>query len=314
MLLAFAFITPYSPRWLLGRGRVDEARAILARIRPGGPAAVEDEVRSTLTAIAASRSGSPWDKMREPHVLWAVAIGVTAATMQQWCGVNAVNAFAQAIFVDAGFSASDASTEAIYIGVAKLVFVIVALALMDRVGRKPLLLVGSAGMAATLVALGYLLSNMPKAPVPPAVGYGASASLILYMAFFEISLGPVLWLLLSELYPLKVKGVAMGIGSTTCWLFTYAVTQLFPFMNAGLGTGGSFYTFAAVCVACVAWIAAYLPETKGRSLEEIEDDLRTSCGLPTAAVAAAALEAGTADSLPAGKGAFVALSALLSRK
>jgi major inositol transporter-like SP family MFS transporter len=124
----------------------------------------------------------------------------------------------------------------------------------------------------------------------------------------------VLWLLLSELYPLKVKGVAMGLGSATCWLFTYAGTQVFPFMNAGLGTGGSFYLFAGVCVLCVGWIAVYLPETKGRSLEEIEDDLRTSCGMPTAAVAAAALEAGTGDALPEGKGAFVALSGYLTRK
>jgi hypothetical protein len=287
------------------------------------------------TNLAAARSGRPWDKMREPHVLWAVAIGVMAATMQQvrgdpspaallnpphsrplplllrlqWCGVNAVNAFAQQIFVAAGFSASQAATEAIYIGVAKLVFVIVALMLMDVLGRKVLLLVGAAGMTATLLSLGYLLTHLGD-PVSPATGIGAAASLVLYMAFFEISLGPVLWLLLSELYPLQVKGVAMGIGATTCWLFTYAVTQVYPFMVSGLGVGPTFYFFAAMCAFSFVWIFVFLPETKGRSLEEIEDDLRASCGLPSAVEATAGAKGGKAAE---GKGLFVTLSALITK-
>ena len=273
VLLAFIFVTPYSPRWLMARGRDDEARTVLLRLRGGRTREVAAEMALIADAIAQGGGAGRWAKLTERHVLWGVAIGVIAALMQQWCGVNAVNAYAQDIFEAAGFSASAAATQAIYIGVAKLLFVIVALYLMDRAGRKPLLLIGAAGMAATLIALALTFQVAPN-PFPPGVGYLASASLVLYMAFFEISLGPVLWLLLSELYPLKVKGVAMSVGAFTCWLMTFAVTQLVPLMKSGLGYNGLFFFFAGVCVVSFFWIWVYLFETKGRSLEEIEDLLR----------------------------------------
>ena len=277
-LLAFLFVTPYSPRWLMSRGRDDEARAVLLRIRGGRAGEVDEEMLAIGAAIRATSAGDRWAKLRERHVLWGVAIGVIAALMQQWCGVNAVNAYAQDIFVDAGFSASDSTTQAIYIGVAKLFFVIVALALMDRLGRKPLLLIGCAGMGVSLLALA-LSFQLSAQPFPRSVGLTASASLILFMAFFEISLGPVLWLLLSELYPLQVKGVAMSVGSFTCWLMTYVVTQAYPPMKAAMGLNGVFYFFAAVSFASFLWIYVYIFETKGRTLEEIEDLLR---GTPAA--------------------------------
>lgn len=285
LLLMFLFVTPYSPRWLMTKNREDEARTVLMQLRGGDVDVVEAEIDGMRSAISLVAGSSPWAKMREKHVLWAIAIGMIAATMQQWCGVNAVNAFAQDIFGYAGFSASDSSSEAIYIGVAKLLFVIVALILMDRVGRKPLLLVGCAGMMVTLIGLSLALSAASsakgsdgKGAVPPLVGYGATVSLILYMAFFEISLGPVLWLLLSELYPLQVKGKAMTAGSFTCWLFTYVVTQAFPPMVSSLGAVGVFYLFSAVCFVSGIWIYYYLPETKGKTLEEIEGELLKSAG------------------------------------
>jgi len=276
-LLAFIFVTPYSPRWLMTRGREEEARAVLLRLRGGRQREVAAEMALIAEAVAAGGGAGRWAKLMEPHVRWGVAIGVVAALMQQWCGVNAVNAYAQDIFEAAGFSSGAAATQAIYIGVAKLAFVIVALYLMDRVGRKPLLLIGAAGMAATLLALGLTFQLAPN-PFPAGVGSVASASLVLYMAFFEVSLGPVLWLLLSELYPIKVKGVAMSVGAFTCWLMTFAVTQLVPIMKGGMGYSGLFFFFAAVCVASFAWIWLYIFETKGRSLEEIEELLKDGSG------------------------------------
>lgn len=269
LLLCFIFITPYSPRWLMAKGREEEARKVLMRIRGDNVEAVEAEISGIAKALNTIATSNPYAKLREPHVIWSVVIGVTAATMQQWCGVNAVNAYAQDIFQMAGASVEQSETDAIYIGVAKLGFVIVALLLMDRVGRKPLLLVGCVGMAATLLALGLSLKLAPT-PMPSSVGGVATATLVLYMAFFEISLGPVLWLLLSELYPVQVKGIAMSAGSTTCWLFTYVVTQTFLPMKNALGISGVFLLFAGVCFFCTFWIWIYLPETKGRTLEEIE--------------------------------------------
>jgi len=277
LLLAFIFITPYSPRWLMTKDREEEAREILIRIRGGDVAVAEAELESIRTAIGITRASNPYVKLREPHVVWAVAIGVMAATMQQWCGVNAVNAYAQDIFISAGATKSAAATDAIYIGVAKLGFVIVALILMDRVGRKPLLLAGCAGMAISLLGLGLALQLAPN-PMPSSTGLIATVALVLFMAFFEISLGPVLWLLLSELYPVQVKGIAMSIGSTTCWFFTYMVTQTFLPMKQTMGIGGVFFFYAVFCVFCFGWILRYVPETKGRSLEEIEDLLREQMG------------------------------------
>ena len=215
LIAAFVFVTPFSPRWLMTKGREGEARAILLRLRDGDAAAVEEELRGMREAAEAAREAaaggaSKYAALAQPHIRWAVAIGVIGAIMQQWVGVNAVNGFAPNIFKSTGSSDAEAHLYTVYIGVAKLVFVVVALALMDRVGRKPLLLVGCAGMAlsAALLAASYQMANASQLAV---------VALVLYMAFFEISLGPILWLLLSELYPTNVKGVAMSIGSTATW-------------------------------------------------------------------------------------------------
>lgn len=262
LFFAFILVTPYSPRWLMTKGREEEARAVLMTIRGGDEAAVEaelDGIRDAVAQVAAVTSLK--DQLLQRHVLWGVTIGVMGAIMQQFCGVNAVNGFAPDIFKSAG--SNNPQLESVAIGVSKLVFVVVALLLMDRAGRKPLLLVGCAGMAACLIALA--LTFQLKLP-----GWTAVASLVLYMSFFEVSLGPILWLLLSELYPLPVKGVAMSIGSTVTWGMTYVVTQAFtPLCNA-LTEAGAFYLFAGMCVASFVWIKVYVFETKGRTLEEIE--------------------------------------------
>ena len=213
-LAAFVLVTPYSPRWLMSRGREAEARAVLASTlgAAAGAAAVDAEVASMRAAIELTAGANRLALLAEPHTRWSICIGVMGSLMQQWVGVNAVNGFAPQIFESAGSSPDEAHVQTIYIGVAKLVFVVVALLLMDRVGRKPLLLAGCAGMALSAAGLAASYSL----PVP-ARGNTAVACLVLYMAFFEISLGPILWLLLSELYPVQIKGVAMSIGSTTCW-------------------------------------------------------------------------------------------------
>ena len=211
LFASFVWVTPFSPRWLMTKGREAEARVVLLRLRDGDEDAVEAElagIRAAREAAGAVKSTA--SALMEPHIRWGVTIGVVGALMQQWVGVNAVNGFAPNIFEAAGSTPAQAHIQTVYIGVAKLVFVVVALALMDRVGRKPLLLVGCVGMAlsSALLAASYQLPNGNTLAV---------AALVLYMAFFEISLGPILWLLLSELYPPEVKGVAMSIGSTTTW-------------------------------------------------------------------------------------------------
>ena len=178
---AFLFLMPFSPRWLMTRGREAEAREVLARLRAGEDEAVVEAELDGIREACASMGGEDgaggrfWEKLRERHVLWSIAIGVTAAIMQQWSGVNAVNMYASDTFRAAGFSGALLTQLPVLIGVAKLAFVVVALALMDRVGRRPLLLVGCAGMVVSLVVLGFALQ---PAPVPRDLGILATASLV----------------------------------------------------------------------------------------------------------------------------------------
>jgi sugar porter (SP) family MFS transporter len=183
----FLFAMPFSPRWLMTKGREEEARAVLERLRAGeAPATIAAELDGIREACASmggeGASERFWAKLRERHVLWSITIGVVAATMQQWSGVNAVNMYTSDVFKAAGFSGALLTQLPILIGVAKLVFVIVALALMDRVGRKPLLLVGCAGMVVSLALLGFALR---PSPVPQGLGILATAALCLYVSRAE---------------------------------------------------------------------------------------------------------------------------------
>lgn len=206
---------------------------------------------------------------------------------------------AQTIFAHAGFSAADSKMQAIYIGVCKLVFVLVALALVDRAGRRALLLWGTALMAGALAVFTSMQVLLDRGQAAPSVSYTAAGSIMLYMvsgrgeqrvcmwspmaanphcgvvqAAFEISCGPILWILLSELYPLGVRGIAMSIGSTSCWLWTVSVTLLFPILLEAIGDIAVFGIFTGVCAGAWVWMWLYIPETKGRTLEQIEDMLR----------------------------------------
>jgi MFS family permease len=250
------------------KGREEEARKILFVLRERNDVAVEEELDLIKEGLATMKLMKPYDKLRERHVMWAVFIGVFLAFAQQLTGCNAVNSYAPEVLKDAGFSASDSTTQAIYIGVSKLVFVIVALMIMDRAGRRLLLLLGTSGMCVSLVSLGLLLRFPGQPPILSAL------SLFIYMGFFEISLGPVMWLMLSELYPLQVKGVAMSFGSTACWIFTVLVTLLFPVVSSLLGTSGVFFMFSVVAFVAIVFMYFFVPETKGKSLEKIETMLR----------------------------------------
>ncbi|UVE51665.1 sugar porter family MFS transporter [Haloferax larsenii] len=260
---------PESPRWLVEHGREGQARDVLSRTR------TDDQIRAELDEIQETieqEDGSIRDLL-EPWMRPALVVGVGLAVLQQVTGINTVIYYAPTILESTGFESSASILATVGIGVVNVVMTIVAVLLIDRTGRRPLLSVGLVGMTLTLFGLGaafYLpgLSGL--------VGWIATGSLMLYVAFFAIGLGPVFWLLISEVYPLKVRGTAMGVVTVFNWFANLAVSLTFPIMVGAITKAGTFWVYAILSAVALAFTYVFVPETKGRSLEAIESDLRDS--------------------------------------
>jgi SP family galactose:H+ symporter-like MFS transporter len=258
------FFLPDSARWLVSQGLLDKARAVLERIRATTSVGVE------LREIKKSeqQQTGEWTELLAPLVRPALIVGIGLAIFQQVTGINTVIYYAPTIFQFAGFaSAAVAILATVGIGIINMLMTVVAIRLIDRVGRRPLLLIGLAGMILSLGVLGlaFLLPNLSS-----ALGWIAVGSLALYVGSFAIGLGPVFWLLVSEVYPLKIRGLAMSIASIANWGSNLIVALTFLTLIQVVGRPGTFWLYGLVGVG--AWLFAYslVPETKGRSLEEIE--------------------------------------------
>jgi SP family galactose:H+ symporter-like MFS transporter len=259
---------PDTPRWLINHNEPDHARKVLKRIR--GKDDVEGEVNEIQEGLKKQRGGRA--ELFNPMVKPALIIGASLAIFQQVTGINTVIYYAPTIFQFAGItSASSAILATVAVGVVNVIFTVVAIALLDRVGRRPLLLIGLAGMTFSLTLLGavFFLPSLLS-----SLGDLAVVGLMLYVASFAIGLGPVFWLLISEVYPLRVRGLAMSIASEANWGSNLIIALTFLTLVQVLGRSGTFWLYALVGVG--AWIFAFLlvPETKGKTLEEIEEHWR----------------------------------------
>lgn len=253
-----------SPRWLLGRGHTNEARTVLKRIRV--PGRVEGELTEIRGGLAQQKGR--WSELFSPLLRPAMIVGVGLAVAQQITGINTVIYYAPTILKFAGLSsASVAILASVGVGVVNLVLTLVAMQLIDRVGRRPLLLASLGGMALSLFALGLAFS-LPQ--LASHLGLFAVTGLMAYVGCFAVGLGPVFWLLLSEIYPLRIRGRAMSVATVVNWSANLLVASSFLTLTRLLGKAYTFWSYAAVSTG--AWIFAFffVPETKGRSLEEIE--------------------------------------------
>ena len=302
LVVFFVFFAPESPRWLVAAGRRQAALNVLLRLRGPHLAA---EAQGELDGIEASLHGPDAQApvgcaAMEPHLLRALAVGVGLSAVQQVTGVQVTNYFAQDVYRDAGFSEEHAKEQAIYIGVAKVAMVCVAFLAMDRLGRKKLLVGGVLLMAAAVAALGTIFTVYdPQAHAGHAgpASYAAAACLIVFMSGFELGAGPVVWVLLSELFPQRVRGVSMGVGAMSNWAFNFATGLFFPVLRKALGISGVFFLFASVAAAGAVWVAAVVPETKGLRLEEVEELFRSGRGWCAFDSATRQAKAGTTASL-----------------
>jgi sugar porter (SP) family MFS transporter len=260
---------PDSPRWLAGRGHLEQARAVLKRIRP--PTKVEAEM-SDIQHSVAQQKGS-WSELLSPLLRSAMIVGIGLAIAQQITGINTVIYYAPTIFKFAGFSsASVAILASVGVGIVNVVFTVVAMQLIDRVGRRPLLLVSLAGMALSLIVLGLAFS-LPQ--LSGGKGWIAVASLMAYVGSFAVGLGPVFWLVLSEIYPLRIRGRAMSVGTAANWGANLIVALSFLTLTQVMGKAATFGLYGAVSIG--GWLFAFflVPETKGKTLEQIEAYMRS---------------------------------------
>jgi MFS transporter, SP family, galactose:H+ symporter len=262
---------PESPRWLLRSGQRESARATLARVR--GTQDVDKEFSEIEQGLAHAEEKGRLSDLLEPSLRPALIVGIGLAIFQQIVGINTVIYYAPVIIQSAGISsASGAILATAGIGLVNVLMTIVAMRLIDRVGRRPLLLTGIAGMAVTLGLLGLFFR---VANHNGALAWLAVVSMMGYVASFAISLGPIFWLLISEIYPLKIRNSAEGIAGSFNWGSNLVIALTFLTLVEQLGPSWTFWLYGISAVA--AWIFSYyfVPETKGRTLEEIEEFWRT---------------------------------------
>ncbi|MFZ3200163.1 MAG: sugar porter family MFS transporter [Candidatus Acidiferrales bacterium] len=267
MLIGLLFV-PESPRWYMRQGLRDIARTVLSRIRSGSDVHVElNDIESSL----GKQEGS-WRELLSPALRPALIIGIGLAAFQQFTGINTVIYYAPTIFQLAGLKSNSVAILATAgVGVVNVLMTVVALWLLDRAGRRPLLLWGIVGMVVSLGFLGFAFVSPKLTQVLSPV---AVVCVMFYVACFAISLGPVFWLMISEIYPLKIRGRAMGVATVSNWGSNMIVALTFLSLLEWLGNAWTFWVYALVGVA--AWIFVYklVPETKGKTLEEIEGEWR----------------------------------------
>ena len=218
--------------------------------------------RTGETPVAPGR-GVPWTELRKPGIVKAMAIGCAIAILGQFMGVNAVLYYGPEIFANAGFAAQDSSFSTVLVGLVNMFSTILAVFLIDRVGRKGLIYFGVSVMIVCLVAIGVMFQQHVK-------GLAFVSVFLVYIFAQAISISAVVFVLLSEMYPNKVRGVAMSVAGFALWVGTYLIGQFTPWCMATLGSSGTFYFFAAMCVPSMLIMWRLVPETTGKSLEEIE--------------------------------------------
>jgi len=263
LFLLVVFFIPESPRWLIVKGRDAKAAAILSRT-----CLTREEALGNLEETRASIAGevkTDWKALLEPGIFKAVLIGSAIAILGQFMGVNAVLYYGPKIFQDAGFGGEGSMFSTVLVGVVNMLTTVVALLIIDKVGRKKLVWWGVGGMIVCLVMIGVYF--LPGTHFPNGF---LLAFFLLYVFCTAISISAVVFVLLSEMYPNRVRGLAMSIAGFALWVGTYLIGQLTPWMLENLTPAGTFFLFALMCLPYLYLMYAHVPDTTGKTLEEIE--------------------------------------------
>ena len=261
LYLVLAFVIPESPRWLISKEKYQKATDIFSRIA-GKETAVMlvDEVRNAAQEAVSKVKLSQLFKGKSFKI---VLIGIVIAILQQWCGINVVFNYAQEIFTAAGYSVSDMLFNIVVTGFVNVIFTLVGMYTVDRLGRRPLMLAGTIGLALIYVVLGagYYFR---------AEGIVMLILVVLAIACYAMTLAPVTWIVISEIFPTRLRARGMALSTFALWSASFVLTYTFPLLNNSLGASGTFWLYGLICILGFIFIKMNLPETKGKTLEEIE--------------------------------------------
>jgi sugar porter (SP) family MFS transporter len=258
------FAVPESPRWLVKSGRTEKARRVLARI--GDVRVAESQLHEIKETIASDAGQINLTELLHPKLFRILLLGIFLAAFQQWCGINVVFNYAQEIFTSAGYQVSEILFNIVVTGATTFIFTVVAIFLVDRWGRRPLMLAGAIGLALTYITLGFSYYFGLR-------GIIVLSTVVVAVGCYSFSLAPVTWVVLSEIFPNRIRGTALAIAVFALWAACFVLTYSFPFLNRGLGSAGTFWIYGSICVLGSLVIWQKLPETKNKTLEQIEREL-----------------------------------------
>ena len=264
------FFVPESPRWLIKMGKSELARATLERVGGGdyADAAVSD-VQQTLSSEDTGQVG--FRDLRKPEVVRVLTLGIGLAVLQQWCGINVIFNYAQEVFAAAGYDVSGIMQTIVITGVVNMLFTFVAIYTVDSIGRRKLMLFGTASLTIIYTVLGtaYYFNSE---------GFHMVLLVVAAIACYAMSLAPVTWVVISEIFPNRIRGVAMSIAVLALWMACTILTFTFPYLNRAFGAHGTFWLYAAICIIGCGFVWQRLPETKDKTLEQIESEFAAKKG------------------------------------
>jgi len=261
----FIFLAPFipeSPRWLAGRNDQQGALDVLTRI--GGQQYARSELAVIQGSLAASHESSGWRELLSAHGRKLLAIGAALAILQQWSGINILFNYAQEVYRSAGYGVSEILFNIVITGAINLVFTVIAMLLVDRFGRRKLMIFGCIAIGASHLAASEAYRSH-------AQGTWVLVLTLCAIAFYATSLAPITWVLITEIFPNRMRASAVSVSVATLWVASFLLTYTFPLLNRAIGTSGAFLLYAVICFAGAAFVFAAVPETNGRPLETIQD-------------------------------------------
>ncbi|WP_312334960.1 sugar porter family MFS transporter [Sphingobacterium sp.] len=264
IFLILLLLIPESPRWLYNKGKLEKAERVFLRM--GGEQYAADNIRAIAEAANLNSHKAGTRNLFRGKLLRLLLLGSFIAVFQQWCGINVIFNYAQEIFTAAGYTVSGMLFNIIITGVINVIFTFLGMYMVDRIGRRALMLFGSAGLLVVYMALGACYY------------FDCSGIFVLLLvlsgiAVYAMTLAPVTWVIIAEIFPTAVRAQAMAIATSLLWIACFILTYTFPLLNQNLGAAGTFWLYGGVCLIGYLFLWSRLKETKGKSLEEIEQEL-----------------------------------------